>query len=312
MRLMTRLANLFDSGGRDEPALGGTVTTLSGPIHYLADGPKGAPPFVLLHGASGNLRDWTTSIQPRLARTHPTIALDRPGFGHSRPVRGPVWRLDAQVRALREVVRSLGHERYFLVGHSYSGALALDWAIRHPDEVAGVALLGGVAMDWGGALSSHYQLTSIPVLGRVVSRLAPIIATDRWIGANLAEIFAPQPVPPGYRERAGVDLALRPATFRINARAMHDLHAQVVANEPKYGQILVPVEVLHGAEDTIVPAHIHAEPLCRLLPNAVLTLLPDIGHMPHHAATDDVLTVLKRLGERAGAGRSRADNLSPG
>lgn len=302
MRLMTRLASLFDAGGGGEPTLGGTVSTLSGPVHYLADGPKGPPPFVLLHGASGNLRDWTTSIQPRLARSHPTIALDRPGFGHSRPVQGPVWLLEAQGRALREVVRSLGHERYFLVGHSYSGALALDWAIRHPREVAGVALLSGVAMDWGGALSGHYQLTAVPVLGRIVARLVPVIATEGRIDAGLAEIFAPQPVPPWYRETAGVELALRPGTYRTNARAMHELHPQVVANEPRYGQILCPVEVLHGTEDTIVPPHIHAEPLSRLLPDAVLTLLPGVGHMPHHVASEEVLRVLRRLAERAGAG----------
>lgn len=312
MRLLMRLGGLFAGRGRAGAALGGQVETASGPVHYLADGPRSGPPMVLLHGASGNIRDWTLSIQPRLAREMPTIALDRPGFGHSRPARGPVWRLETQSRALREAVRSLGHERYFLVGHSYGGALALDWALRYPDEVLGVSALCGVAMDWGGPLSGYYRITGLPVLGRALARLAPLVVGQRRIEAALVELFTPQPVPPAYAMMVGVELALRPSTFAINARAMQELHGQIVTNQASYGRILCPVEVLHGAEDPLVPAHVHAEPLSRVLPDAVLTLLPGIGHMPHHVAPDEVLKVLRRLRERAGAGRPMASDLSLG
>lgn len=303
MRLKARLHGLFDPGDGG-PVLGGLVPTAAGPLHYLADGPERLPPVVLLHGASGNLLDWTTSILPRLARSRRVIAIDRPGFGASRPVRGPVWLFAHQIRALRAVVHLLGYNRYILVGHSYSGALALDWALRHPDEVAGVVMLGGVAMDWGGKLSGHYRLTAVPGLGRAVARMVPLIANDRLVNRSLEEIFTPQPVPRDYRSRAGVDLALRPVTFRINARAMHSLHAQVAANEPRYGMVLCPVEIVHGKADTIVPPSIHAGPLHRVLPDSGLTLLPEVGHMPHHAAPDAVLKAIRRLGERTGvAGR---------
>lgn len=312
MRLRTRLAGLFEGGRRPEPAIGGHVDAAAGPIHFLADGPPGGPPVVLLHGASGNLRDWTLSLQPRLAREMPTLALDRPGFGHSRPAHGPVWRLEMQVRALREAVRALGHQHYFLVGHSYSGALALDWALRHPDEVSGLAIIGGVAMDWGGALSGHYRLIGLPVLGAAASRLVPLLATERRIGESLAEIFAPQPVPPAYRALAGIELALRPSTFRLNARAMQELHAQVAANESAYGRIRCPVEIVHGAEDRLVPARIHAEGLSRALPDATLTLLPGVGHMPHHVAPREVMAAIRRLRERAGVARPAADDFPVG
>ena len=312
MRLRTRLAGFLEGGGRPGPALGGQVETSAGPVHYLSDGPPHPAPMVLLHGASGNLRDWTLSIQPRLAREMPTVALDRPGFGHSQPFHGPVWRLEAQVRALREAVRSLGHQHYILVGHSYAGALVLDWALRHPDEVLGIAVIGGVTMDWGGALSGHYRLAGLPVLGAAACRLVPLLASERRIAASLAEVFAPQPVPSAYRAMAGIELALRPSTFRINARAMQELHARVVENEPAYGRIRCPVEVVHGSGDRIVPARIHAERLSRALPDAVLTLLPGIGHMPHHVAPQEVTAALRRLRERAGAARPTADDFSFG
>ncbi len=300
MRLLTRLAAMLDGEGRGESGLGGHVATAAGPIHYLADGPGKGIPVVLLHGASGNLRDWTLSILPRLAREVPTLALDRPGFGHSRPARGPVWLFETQARALRAAVQALGHRRYLLCGHSYGGALALDWALRFPDEVLGVCTIGGVAMDWGGALSGHYRLSRLPILGPAVARLAPLLGSERRVAAALEELFAPQPVPRGYAELVGAELALRPSTFRINARAMAALHAQVVANQPAYGRILCPVEIVHGEADTVVPAEVHAVPLSRVLPDVRLTLLPGIGHMPQHAAPDEVLAALRRLRQRTG------------
>lgn len=299
MRLVAQVSRMLDLAMRDEAPLGGIVPTAHGDIHYLADGPKRGLPMVLLHGASGNLRDWSMSMLPVLARSGPAIAFDRPGFGQSRPVRGPVWELGVQVAALREALHTMGHRRYLLIGHSYSGALALDWALRHPDEVAGLCVLSGATMDWGGDLTGHYRVTSMPVIGRLVSRMAPLIATERRIRATLEEIFEPQAVPPIYRETARVELALRPQTFRINARAMHELHEQIVANEPRYPEIDRPVEIVHGAADTVVPAEVHAVPLSRALPAANLTLLPGIGHMPHHAAPREVLAAIQQLRERA-------------
>ena len=64
---------------------------------------------------------------------------------------------------------------------------------------------------------------------------------------------------------------------------------------PRYDTIACPVEIVHGDADTIVPATIHAIPLSDILPRARLTLLPGVGHMPHHAAPDDVIAAIDRL-----------------
>ncbi|MEM7528772.1 MAG: alpha/beta fold hydrolase [Pseudomonadota bacterium] len=292
----------------DRPAarhgrIGGIVRVEGGQIHFLTDGPatpvtpagrepsEDTTPIVLLHGASGNLRDMALSLLPLLARNHRVIALDRPGFGHSSPVANGHL-LSSQVRILRRAIRRLGHYRFHLVGHSFSGALALNWALAYPDEVASLGIVSGATMDWGGALEGFYRLSSAPGIGYLMSHLAPA-APERMIRSTLEDIFHPAAVPAGYRRRAGIELALRPRTFRLNTRSVNALHAQIRRQIPSYSGIASPTAVIHGVEDCVIPAGIHARPLSEALPNARLTLIPGAGHMPHHTHTERVAAALE-------------------
>jgi pimeloyl-ACP methyl ester carboxylesterase len=274
-------------------------------LHLAAEGPEAdAPPVILLHGASGNLLDWRLGFHQRLAAMGMrAIAVDRPGFGHSDPPPEPAHTLAAQREGVRAGLAALGlpgPRGLVLLGHSWSGALALDWALAHPGEVAGAMVLAGATMDWGGALDAHYRLAEVPGLGHAIAAAVPHLVGAARLRAALESIFAPDPVPEGYAERAAVALALRPATFRLNARALAALHGQVVANQPRYGAVACPVEVVHGAADRVVPASIHAVPLAERLPDARLTLLDGVGHMPHHAAPERVAELVARLRRRTG------------
>ena len=46
----------------------------------------------------------------------------------------------------------------------------------------------------------------------------------------------------------------------------------------------MPVEILHGTADAVVPHAVHALPLARQIPGARLTTLEGMGHMPQHGA----------------------------
>ncbi|MEM6677460.1 MAG: alpha/beta hydrolase [Pseudomonadota bacterium] len=309
------------------PRIGGLVPAGDGAVHYLTDGPAersddqrpavgtsaatGAEtrheatvePVVLLHGASGNLRDFAVSLMPALARTHRAVALDRPGFGHSAPVPGG-HRLDMQILVLRRALRRLGHYRFHLVGHSYAGAVILAWALKYPDEVASLTLIGGASMDWGGTLEPFYRIGAAPGVGHLVSRLAGFVP-ERKISATLKGIFAPAPVPPHYREQAGIELALRARTFRLNARSIATLHREILARQPHYGRIACPVTIIHGMADKVVPARTHAVPLAATVRQARLKLIEEAGHMPHHSHVEEVTGEIAATVARAGLSAPR-------
>ncbi|MEO1490593.1 MAG: alpha/beta hydrolase [Pseudomonadota bacterium] len=293
------------------PPAGDLISVDDQTIHAIAAGPEGETecgvPLILLHGASGNALDWQVSVLPELARRYRVVALDRPGFGHSSPPPRDDTSLAGQVRILRAALHKMGHRRYILVGHSYSGALILRWALDFPEEVAGLVPISGATCDWGGGLGPGNHLKGAPVIGRAIAALARVLATRSYLKGALAEIFAPQPVPPEYLATAGVEFVLRPGTFSLNAAMMRDLGGLVTAQTPDYSRIMCPVTAIHGTADIIVPIDLHADVLARTLPDAHIVSLDGIGHMPHHVASGDVIAAIDALTDRVNRKRQPED-----
>jgi pimeloyl-ACP methyl ester carboxylesterase len=85
---------------------------------------------------------------------------------------------------------------------------------------------------------------------------------------------------------------------------VNGLLPHIKAMVPDYGRLTMPIELIHGSADTIVPAALHAEVFVTQAPDAVLTTLPGIGHMPQHVAQPEVIDTIDRAAARAGLRRS--------
>ncbi|MDH3263338.1 MAG: alpha/beta fold hydrolase [Paracoccaceae bacterium] len=258
------------------------------------------PAVILIHGASGNLRDFTFDLAPHLAGRYRVIAFDRPGLGHSERLHARGENPFEQAALLDAAAARLGVRRAILVGHSFGAAVALAWAIEHPERVAGVVSLAGVANVWKGGLGPWYAISSSWLGGATVVPLVSAFAPRARAEMALAPIFAPQPVPGGYTAHIGIDLTLRASTLRANARQVNRLKPHVARMVPRYGALDIPVEIVHGDRDTIVPLDIHSRPLAGQVPGARLTVLEGVGHMPHHASPEAVIAAIDRAAARAG------------
>jgi pimeloyl-ACP methyl ester carboxylesterase len=252
------------------------------------------PPVVLIHGASGNLRDWTPAL-PLLAERREVVAFDRPGHGLSGWPGSGGLRLGEQARRMRGALRRMGIERATLVGHSYGGSVALAWALEAPETVDGLVLLAAPSQVWEGGLGLSTDLLANPLSGPALARAIPALLPRTVAEAAAARVFAPQPVPPGYLDMLRLELVLRPATLRANAGQLAALKDQIRVMVPLYPDLAMPVELIHGTADVTVPLAIHSEPLAAQLPRARLTRLAGVGHMPHHVALPEVVAALDRL-----------------
>lgn len=282
----------------DFPPLGQFVEVDGTPLHIEVTG--SGPDLVLIHGAAGNLRDMTLALAPALARNYRVFSVDRPGLGHSPARRAQGDSITTQADLISRAVAQLGAEKPLVLGHSYGGAVALAWAVHHPERLSGVVPLAAASHPWTTPLDRLYRVTSHPLGSRfVVPALTAFVGEDR-INAGLHAVFRPDPVPPGYLAHFGVPLTLRRASLRANAMQRASLLGEITALAPLYPQITAPMEILHGTADKIVDHDLHAAQLAARVPGAVLTSMPGVGHMPHHVDQDLIIAAIERVATRAG------------
>ncbi len=271
-------------------------------LHLVELGPAGAPPVVLLHGASANLGDMRFALGDRLAANHRVIAIDRPGHGWSARPGGSADASPARQAALiHQALQRIGVRRAVLVAYSWSGALATAYALDHPGSVAGLVLLAPVTHPWPGGIAWYHHVITAPLLGPLFTHTLAFPIGKALIGPGVKAAFAPQEPPPDYLERAGGELILRPAEMTANAEDLASLKSFVTAQAPRYGSIQAPAVVIVGDTDDIVSPDIHARAIAAMLPRAKLIVLRGVGHMVQFAARDQIVAAVAELA----SGRSR-------
>lgn len=275
------------------PPLGKFVTPDGARLHAWDQGE--GQPVIMLHGASGNLRDFTFDLAPRLAQRYRAIAFDRPGLGYSeRPV-GMAGDPAAQARLLSRGAAALGIRRPILVGHSLGAAVAMAWALAEPDNIAGIVTVSGAVMPWSTTPMLVEMVGLDEVLIDFYFDYLQASAANGGIERFVNRIFRPQSVPQGYTAYVGGPLSLREETLEANKQDIAALNPGLRRQAPDYPGMKVPVEVISGTEDFIIDPARQPIPFVERLPNARLTLLDGVGHMAHHVAADQVMAAIDRI-----------------
>jgi proline iminopeptidase len=98
-------------------------------------------PLILLHGGPGVPHNYLAPFMP-LAYDRPIVFYDQLGCGKS-PVAQPskrLWQLARYDRELGRLIAHLHYKKVNLLGHSWGGALALDYALKHPAQINSLIL----------------------------------------------------------------------------------------------------------------------------------------------------------------------------
>lgn len=294
----------------DFPPIGQFVEVDGRQVHYLQMG--SGPHVVLLHGAGGNLREFTLGHMAALAENYTVTAFDRPGLGYSDRVPGVATGAFAvegdppmdQATVLRAAAAKIGIETPIVVGHSFGGIVAMAWADAGLDEnspvnASAVVSWAGVLMPWPGELGRYYTFLGSPLGGVVIPILSAYASNDRIV-SGIPDIFAPDPMPEAYVDQIGAPLTVRTVNFRANVQQVNTLRPHVVDMSARYPDLTLPIEVIHGTADTTVPITVHPKELIKIVPSARLTPLEGVGHMPHHADPEAALAAIDRAATRAG------------
>lgn len=267
-------------------------------VHAHQEG--AGPDVILLHGAGGNTRDFTFDLVERLRGTFRITAFDRPGLGHTDTLH-PNGESPAEQAAILEAAsRQLGLGPAVLVGHSFGGCVALAWGLDYPDRARAIVSLAGATLPWNGGLGPFYEIAASDFGGAFLVPMISAFAPRFLAHQTIERIFEPDPVPEGYAEHIGIELSLRPDTIRANTRQVNGLKPHIRKMAQRYDELTMPIEILHGTADPIVPIDVHSRPFAAQVPSAHLTELEGLGHMPHHIRPEAAVAAIRRAADRGG------------
>ena len=263
------------------------------------------PDLVMIHGASGNSRDFTFDLIDRLSDRYRCIAFDRPGLGYTGradPSYDNAFTSRAETPAEQAALLAAAYAQLsdtppLVLGHSFGGTVALAWGLDHPARA--LTLLAPAAMRWKGGLGPLYAVNASAIGGTLAVPLLSALVPDDKLRQITEGIFAPDPMPDGYFAHVGAQLTLRRNSLRANARQVNGLKPHITAMQARYPEMTLPIEWVHGTADTIVPPEVHAHPFKALMPDTNLVLLPGTGHMLHHANPEAAVAAVDRAAQRA-------------
>ncbi len=277
----------------------GQIVDVDGiPVHAVVMGE--GPDVVLIHGSSGNTRDMTFALAPILAANYRVIVFDRPGLGYSASFNPDGETIEEQADILQKAAALLGAEKPIVAGQSYGGSVSLAWAVTRPDNISGLVLIAPAAIPWETPLDGFNKLAATPTGNATALPLITAFVPEWYVEKALDRVFAPQTAPEGYADHFGPGLTIRRSSMHANAKQRANLLEEVRALQPRYGEIDVPTEIVHGTADDTVGLGWHSHKLIEQIPGAELIELPGVGHMPQVVSAPEVAAAIDRAAQRAG------------
>jgi pimeloyl-ACP methyl ester carboxylesterase len=253
------------------------------------------PAIVFIHGASGNLLDQRGAFLAPLAGRAEMLFVDRPGHGYSERG-GPENALPSgQADAIAHLMEKRGIDKAIIVGHSFGGAIAAAFGVRHPDKTRGLLFLAPATHPWPGGVDWYYHVATVPLIGWLFTHALVVPLGLGRMEQVTRSVFNPNQRPADYIARTGPSLVLRPETFCNNASDCIRLLDYVKVQSPLYAQITAPTVIITGDSDDIVWEHLHSQGLARDIEGSELVRIRGVGHKPDYLATDVAIAALEKI-----------------
>ncbi|WP_196889085.1 alpha/beta fold hydrolase [Aureivirga sp. CE67] len=248
-------------------------------VHFAVSGNMKGKTIVFLHGFLENFFMWDF-IKPEFEKKYKIVTIDLLGHGKTENI-GYIHTMEQMADCVREVLKSLKLRKYFLVGHSLGGYVALAMAEKHPKSINGIFLMNSTpfADSPEKKLQRERSINVLKMNPRIFIRVSIAnlfsksekfnlteeirFCTDAALKTNLQGIIA---AIMGMRERKQRSFVIENATF--------------------------PVLALCGRDDHILDSYSLIKKLDEhKIPNRVV----EGGHMSHMESREETIAILKEF-----------------
>jgi pimeloyl-ACP methyl ester carboxylesterase len=235
------------------------IETRHGTTFVIESGQTENPPVALLHGSVSNSFAWFGDVE-RLSASHRVLAVDLIGeAGFSTPNR-PSYDSGAYAEWLNDLANALDLPAFAIVGLSLGGWMALTYATTHPDRISRLSLLcpGGVVRESRSFLCKAIFYMLLGKWGQ--ERIVKLV--------NGGQLPSSEGLEDAFEFMNLIGEHFKPRTAKLPIFTNADL-----------ARLTMPVQVICGENDALIPPQGTLERLTSLAPNVQATLLPETGHV---------------------------------
>ncbi|MCC6906098.1 MAG: alpha/beta hydrolase [Anaerolineae bacterium] len=244
------------------------IGTPQGSVHYEVVG--SGPPVILIHGWTQAWNTWRSTIETFQGQ-YRMYAPDLWGFGESEKDRRDSFLVSDFVELIPQFMDALGMTRVPIMGHSMGGTTALAVALKYPDRVKKVAVVGS-PID-GRSLSPFLKLASRKTVASLM-----LMGESQPMLRTFIRLWSPFVTPAN--PRLFYDMTMNNAQgftvdsffSSINSLRLTDLSRQIHT-------ITIPAMGIYGAKDVIVSPH-QIDVFRHSLPQGRDVWIPRAGHFP--------------------------------
>lgn len=255
------------------------------------------PALLLIHGVGDKSTSWEP-VHAKLARRFTVIAPDLLGHGESEKPRAD-YSLAAFANGMRDLLAALDIDRVTVVGHSFGGGVAMQFAYQYPQLVERIVLVssGGVAQEVSMAL----RLAAMPMGSEALAmlRMPGVLPAIRVFGRAMANVLGPTNLGHDVADVINLLEGFRDAralsAFARTLRSVVDSRGQFVTMlDRSYLAQPIPVQVIWGEDDFVIPVD-HARIAHEAMPGSRLEIFENSGHMPFKDDPDRFVEVIERF-----------------
>jgi proline iminopeptidase len=265
----------------------GFVSVKNGKLFYRAAG-KGVP-LIIVHGGPGLSQDYLLPQLYKLAENNLVIFYDQRGSGRSLETKldEECINIDQFVEDLETLRTSLGFDKFILMGHSWGGLLAMQYAVDHQENLIGLILLNTAPADHKGqkAFLDEFELRT----KNIHNDIKPFFAYEdfkKLTAAQISDLYRKLFSVYFYNPEEVKDLSLNfsiasaQSGFKVMEEMTKTFWLQPNINLfPRLKRLSVPTFILHGKQD-IVPVWT-AQEIKNAIPQSEIVVLDHCDHFPY-------------------------------